>query len=199
MQTQAMTIEERPWYYRCNNGHEFGRPRFLRGHRNWPRGPGAFACPQCESYDFKQVFWPMGFDKVDGTYPLDRAEDHHRVWETVRGECEDGRECGYCDTCRGVMSPLEASRFLGVPLHPTDLLSLHNNSWQRYLFLNKGFLILAPEGRGLHPDREKRRVQPMLMAALEVVDAPHQARGWPVGTRALYVHDGKYYLIEKHR
>jgi len=195
MQTQALE-QEQAYYYECTEGH-----RFEREHG---RQPG---CPQhlfkwgedergdrvrltCDA-DYERVYWECGYDKCDGTYPL----DGNGTWEAVRASCGDEKCRGYCATCRGAIDVMEAVKLLDLPLHPADVTPVLNG--RRYLFLNKGFVVLASEGRGLHPDRDKRRLSPLLLATLETLDEPHQASGWPVGTRALYVHDGTYYLIEK--
>lgn len=188
--------QEEPYCYECEDGHRFARehystdgcPKYLGWSDELDRR-GNRLRKQCGAR-YKRVYWQLGYDSVDGTYPLEDG-----TWATIRGECEEGRqECGWCDTCRGRISAEEALALMGVEIHPGDRPLF--DSGRRYLFLNKGFLVLGPKG-GLHPNGKATRKSAMCLAMLEVLDSPDQGSAWPVGTRAIYVADGCYSQIVK--
>jgi len=89
---------------------------------------------------------------------------------------------------RQSIEPLEAARLLGVLEEATPEEKEKAKRGQLYLFLNKGYVILGPNAPNA-PDEVH------LVIAEGATDG-EVGRSLPIGTRAVYLHDGCYYLIE---
>lgn len=86
------------------------------------------------------------------------------------------------------LKPLEAAKLLGVleQLTPED--KKKAKSENLYLFLNKGYVVL-----------DKPEMPPfssLLLVLIENTTGGEVGFNLPVGTRAIYLHDGRYSLIE---
>lgn len=76
----------------------------------------------------------------------------------------------------------EAAELTGAPMR-----SPQRGSTDIYLWLNKGYIILGGNGVGLSA---------VQVAALEEI-FNRTEKPYPLGTQAVYLHDGKYSLIER--
>ncbi len=85
------------------------------------------------------------------------------------------------------LKPLEAARLLGVTdVTPEEKEKAKTNNL--YLFLNKGYVLLEMKA----PD-----VPDLALLLLErMTDGEVGLKNLPTGTRAVYLHDGHYSLIE---
>jgi len=112
--------------------------------------------------------------KINGTYPHDSREF---PWMVVK--------------------QLDLEEVIAL-LHPPEELvkevkegGYHERwGWRRFLFINKGYVTLPLE-TGAEPPKISSATAGALDAFLQV-ETPT-----PVGTRAVYMHDGKYSLIER--
>lgn len=84
-----------------------------------------------------------------------------------------------------VLSVEEASQLTGVPMERAER-NLRNNGV--YLWLNKGYIVLGAKYKGISA----------LSAGLLEAFGGGCNRAWPVGTQAVYLHDGFYSLIERY-
>lgn len=115
--------------------------------------------------------------RIHGTYPHDSGR-----WQHVRNlTVEEAAELLMIELDE---HELEAAAREREPVRRGEPVRWPNV----YLWLNKGFVVLgAPDRTGLTELQAG-----MLEAALGPVD-----RSWPVGVQAVYLHDGRYSLIER--
>ena len=112
--------------------------------------------------------------KVHGTYPFDR-----KGWVTLKG--------GWDQPPFELKSAME---LLGVRPEELDKRQVEDLAQGRdvYLFLNKGYVLLVAQEDAVGLDG--------LAAGLAEMFGTLGPRTLPVGTQAVYLHDGKYSLIE---
>jgi len=120
---------------------------------------------------------------VHGTYPMDGGK-----WRIVAPTPERRDACDYL-TVDDVRSFLD---FVG-PLS-ADYYQGEEDRWgpKRYLFVNKGYVVLGGDGGPVDGSSDA-----LAFAFLEQLTEGEVGRPWPKGTRAVYVHDGRYMLIER--
>lgn len=109
--------------------------------------------------------------KIHGTYPYDSFK-----WSHVRDITRE-----------------EAAKLVNAPQELIDDRE-GDKRYPRYLWMNKGYIVLN------QPHMESARTEPGLVyALLESVMTDMEPKGIPVGSEAVYLHDGNYSIIKKVR
>jgi hypothetical protein len=84
------------------------------------------------------------------------------------------------------LEPLDAANRLGFEI--TEQMRKDAAEERMCLFINKGFIVVGEGDTRLHPQADEMFERRIKMRS----GCP-----WPKGSRAIYLHDGEYWLIEK--